>query len=347
MKKTIKLAGSLVALGALLAGCGGNNALQTAPPIGSQVAVNRISILPPGVAALHRAAPGTHVLMHPNPCCVRTLFVSDYGASQVQLYQYPNATYQGALPQPPETFSAIQGECVDTPNPQNVFIANSGMSTIDEYDHSGTYVRTLSDTGWVPISCSFRQTGPNSGRLAVGNYAATSGTSGSVSVYTETGGVWTGPVVHTLTGPQILVYYVAYKNNTLYLDVEASGTFQFLSMSPGGTFAPIALSGLCPCPIGFPGGVQSVGNYIAVGDQRPPPGSPNIYHILTTGQVTAFTFLSPSPVDLVQFFRLGTFVVGPDAGSANADVYTYPVGVLQTPISAPLVQPVGSAISHQ
>lgn len=350
MRITAKPIATVVFLVALLAGCGGNNALQPSITDGTSPALKRVSMLPPGVAVLHGTALGTHALMHPNPCCVRTLFVSDYGAGRVQLYQFPSGTYQGQLPQPTvpaAPFSAPEGECVDTTNPQHVFIANSGASTVDEYTHNGTFVVELSDTGWIPISCSYLQTSPTTALLAVGNYAATSGASGSVSVYTENAGVWSGPVIHAPSGNQTLIYYVAYMNNKLYLDLLNSGTFEFMKMSPLGNFTPIPLFGLCPCPINFPGGVQAVGSYLAVGDQRPSLGFPNIYHIAPTGQVLSSTTLSPSPSDLVQFFRRGSRVVGPDAAGANADIYSYSSGTLMTPITTTLVQPVGSAVSHQ
>ena len=308
MRITAKSAVTVVSVAILLAGCGGNNALQPAPASGAPVALKRLSMLPPGVAVLHGSALGTHALMHPNPCCVRTLFVSD-GSNQVQLFQFPSGVYQGALPQPTlpaAAFSSPQGECVDTTNPQDVFIANSGASTIDEYTHNGTFVMEFADTGWVPISCSYRQISPNNAQLAVGNFAATSGASGSVSVYTETAGVWSGPTVYAPPGNSNLIYYVAYMNNKLYFDLVNSGTFAFMKMSQSGNFTPIPLFGLCPCPINFPGGVQAVGTYLAVGDQRPSPGFPNIYHIDPTGQVIGSTSFSPSPSDLVQFFRRGT-----------------------------------------
>lgn len=346
MRITTKFAICLALCGALLAGCGESNALQAPPVSGSAAARKSISPFPPDVTLLQGTALGTHALMHPNPCCVRTLFVSDH-ANQVQLYQFPAGTYLGQLSQPPETFYAPSGECVDTPNPQHVFVTNSGMSTIDEYDHNGNYVMHLLDPGWTPMSCAFLQTGPTSGLLAVGNYLATSGTSGSIAVYTETSGVWSGAVIHNPPGNSIHIYFMAYMGNKLYFDLLNSATFQFMKMNLAGNFTAIPLFGACPCPLSFPGGVQAVGTYLAVGDQRPPPGFPNIYHIDPTGQVIGSTTLSIQPNDLVQFFRRGSRVVGPDAGGGNADIYQYPAGTFMTPITSPLVQPVGSAVSHQ
>jgi hypothetical protein len=62
-----------------------------------------------------------------------------------------------------------------------------------------------------------------------------------------------------------------------------------MKMSQSVAFTPIPLFGLCPCPINFPGGAQAVGTNLGVGDQRPSPGFPNIYHIDPTGQVIGST----------------------------------------------------------
>jgi hypothetical protein len=339
----------------LLAGCGGNAAPHPALASGASAALGTASVARPGVALRHGIALGAHAI-RPNPCCVQTLFVSDVGANAVQLYQYPNGTYQGQLPPPTlpaAPFNQPQGECVDVTNPQHVFIANTSASTIDEYTHSGAFVAQLSDSGEYPVSCAFRQTtNATSGVLAVGNIETIPGPfGGNISVYTETNGVWTGPTIHNPPGAgDWRVFFVDYKGTTLYLDAtHYSGQFAFLRMSPGGAFTQIALSG-APCfTVNFPGGVQQVGSYLAVGDQLPNAGCPNILHVLPSGAVIGSTTLSPSPSDLAQFTRKGTRIVGPDISGSppNADIYSYGSGSLLTPITSPLVAPIGSAISHQ
>jgi hypothetical protein len=331
---------------ALLAGCSGNNAVQPSPAGGTFLAPNRVSIFPPGVAVLRGTALGTHALPHPNPCCVQTIFVSDFGADEVQLYKFPNGNYVGQLPQPPETFSLPTGECVDATNPQHVFVANENKSTIDEYTHGGVYVMHLADAGEFPVSCAYRQTGPTSGLLAVGNNNVTmGGPGGSISVYADNAGAWSGPTIYAPPGSPF-VDFVSYKGSTLFLDAHAAGVVHFMSMSPTGTFTLIPIA-RPPCTINIAGGVQHIGQYLAVGDESPSPGCPNIDWVLPSGGVIGSTTLSPSPHDLVQFFREGSKLVGPDAGGANADIYSYPNGPLLTNVTATLVAPVGSAISHQ
>lgn len=336
----------------LLAGCGGGNTPLN-PQNGTATMLRSPSVALPGVVAPYRVARSARIA-HPN-CCPQMLFVSDYAANQVQLYKYPAGTSQGALAQPTLPalpFNQPQGECVDTPNPQNVFIANTGASAIDEYTQAGTFVRQLNDPGQYPVSCAYRQTGPNSGVLAVGNIYSTASIIGSISVYTDTNGVWAGPVVHlaSIGGVDRQVFFVAYKGNTLYFDglKYSFSQFYFMKMSPNGTFTPITISG-SSCTLNFPGGIQHIGSYLAVGDQSPSSGCPNIYHVLPNGAVNGSTTLSPSPSDLAQFVRAGAKVVVPDAGAGNASLYDWPSGSFNMPLPTPppLTQPVGSVVSQQ
>lgn len=309
---------------ALLAGCAGNNALQPAP------GANGFGILSDAHA-------------RPNPCCVRTVFISDTGTNQVQLFDFRGGTYVGPLPQPPETFNSPEGECVDAINPQNVFIANEGMSTIDEYTHGGTFVMSLADTGEYPTSCAYRQISSTSALLAVGNVSSPAG-GGSVSVYAESAGVWSGPTIYTPPGSPF-VHFMDYRGSNLFLDASAAGTFEFMRMSSGGTFTPIPIVG-ATCPINVPGAVQRVNNYLAVGDQSPNGGCPNIYHVLPSGAVVGSTTLLSS-FHIVQFFRKGPRLVAADSAAARADLYVYPSGGQPILTMTPLVVPFGAAISHQ
>ena len=354
LSRSAKYAFGVAAAVAILAGCsgGGSGAGSQLTPANdaSSIRARSISVLRPDVPLLHRMSVGAAHPVRPNPCCNKLLFVSDSGSTpnSVQLFDYPSGTWVGSLPPPqPGGFMTPQGECVDTPNPQHVFIANTAASTILEYKHTGatgTLVTQLPDPGEYPVSCSYRSTGPNSGMLAVGNIYATSGATGSVSVYTRTGNSWSAPVTYTPAG-FTFVYFVSYQNATLYLDELASSAtlFQFDSMSPSGSFTPIPLIG---GSVNFPGNVQAFSNYIALGDQLPAAGSPNIYHVLPSGQVIGSTTI-PGSGDILQFFRKGSRIVAPDPVNATANIYSYPLGnPLLQPINSPLVQPIGSAVSH-
>jgi hypothetical protein len=350
LSRSAKCAFGVAAAVAMLAGCsGGGNGVgsQLAPTSDSSSVRSRsTSVLRPGVALLHGASIASHGshFVHPNPCCNKILFVSDSGNNTVQLFNYPSGALLGPLTPPPGGFQEPQGECVDSPNPQHVFITNTLTSTVLEYKHTGNLVMQLADPGQYPVSCAYRSTGPNSGVLAVANIFATSGAPGSVSVYTHTGNTWSAPVTYAPPGFSE-VYFLSYQNTTLYLDGLFSGTFfAYASMLPGGQFTNIPLVG---ATVNYPGNVQAFTNYIAVGDQLPAAGSPNIYHVLPSGQVIGSTTI-PGSGDIVQFFRKGPRVVAPDVVNATANIYAYPAGSpLLAPIGSPLVQPIGSAVSHQ
>ncbi len=279
---------------------------------------------------------------------MQTLFVTDNSSGEVQRFRFPNGAYIGPLPQPPETFYSLNGACVDATNPQHVFIVNSGEYTIDEYDHNGNYVMHLSDTlsnGGL-TSCAYSSTGPASGLLAVGSYA-NANNAGTVSIFTNNNGSWSGPVIYSESAGSYVVF-MTYLGTTLYLSTEESGAFKFAKMTPTGTFTPIPLFGpSCPCTVNFPGGVQQVGRYIAVGDQLASSGAPNIYRVLPTGKVVGGLMLSPSPTDLAQFDVEGALVVAPDGDSANANIYSYQNGTFMTSVTNALVAPIAGVVSHQ
>lgn len=331
---------------ALFTGCnaGASGVGQQIAPASDASSIRHrpVSLIRPDVPLLHRRVVALHpARVNPN-CCARLLFVSDPGASAVQVYDVATGAYHMTL-SPSAGFSKPEGECVDTPNPQHVFVTDAGASTILEFRHNGTQLSTLADPGEQPVSCSYRSTGPNSGVLAVGNVTTSPvGGLGSVSVYTRTGNTWNGPV--TYFPPGFSVFFVSYQNSTLYLDgLYSLSFFGFESMSPSGAFTQIPVA----AQINYPGGVQAMPNYIAVGDQAPPAGSPNIYHVLPNGQVVGSTTFSPSPGDMVQFFRRGPRIAVPDAAGTTSDIYSYsPPSYINTQIG-PLVQPVGSAISYQ
>ena len=346
LSRSAKGALGVAAAVGMLAGCsgGGSSAGSQLTPTNDSSAIRSrsTSVLRPGVALLHHAAVPSH-RVRPNPCCNKILFVSDSGNNTVQLFDYPSGSPLPPLNPPPGGFQQPQGECVDTPNPQHVFITNTLTSTILEYKHSGNLVMQLADPGQFPVSCSYRSTGPNSGVLAVGNIFATSGGPGSVSVYTHTGNSWSGPTTYSPPGFS-QVFFLSYQNATLYLDGLFSSTFfAYASMSPGGAFTNIPLVG---GTVNYPGNVQAFTNYIGIGDQLPAPGGPTIYHVLPSGQVIGSTTI-PGSGDIVQFFRKGPRIVAPDALNATANIYSYPsANNLLAPIGG-FVQPIGSAVSHQ
>ena len=88
----------------------------------------------------------------------KTLFVTDaFGGSSftgaVYAFSWVKGTSLGQVAAPPEGFLEVQGGCSD--NNGNVYFANTEMSTIDEYNHSGTFITSIADPGQFPVGCSY------------------------------------------------------------------------------------------------------------------------------------------------------------------------------------------------
>lgn len=341
---------------ALLAGCSGNG---TQPSGGSSVVPN----LHQTMGGNHKIAlrdtlvtpPNVHTKFHavravkrvtPNCCAyAKTLFVSDAfgGTSEVgaiYMFDFKSGTLLGSVSPPPEGFSEVQGGCNDKSG--NVYFANTGMSTVDEYNHSGAYVATISDPGEFPVGCAYDR---STGNLAVSNLIDTSGGPGSVSIYN--GGVFQNQY---FPPNMARVFFLGYEagTGTLWLDgSDSSGFFAYDSFA-GGTFTPVAITG---GSIGFPGMVQWSANTksMNVGDQDT-FSAPTIYQVSDAGAITGATVTDctqPSAFcDIDQAVLKGKGVVGPDAGAIQVNKFAYPGGgASQLSYDAPYVQPIGSAVS--
>ncbi len=141
---------------ALLAGCTGNGGTGLTPSnslapsahrtMGANHKVNlsEALVVPRSVKAnLSHKIQNEHIVK-PNCCALqKTLFVTDaFGGSSftgaVYAFDYNSGASLGQLAAPPEGWSEVQGACSDTNG--NVYFGNTGMSTVDEYSHSGSYI---------------------------------------------------------------------------------------------------------------------------------------------------------------------------------------------------------------
>jgi hypothetical protein len=292
--------------------------------------------------------------VHPRLHAVRThamtrsgvpnlLYVSDVlGGSNfkgaVQVYDYPSGSYVGQLSPPPEGFLNPQGECVD--NSGDVFIANTGATTIDEYAHNGTFVQALSDPGQYPVACAFD---PTSGNLSVANILDRSNGSGNVAVYAGAAGTATIYPVPNM----YRVYSVGYAgtSGTLYLDgSDSAGRFHYDSLL-GTTFKTIKISG---ATFAFPAGVQWSGKTKSMNIAA----APTIYQIAPSGKITNSTVLtcsgSSGGCNFFQYFIKGGVVVCADPTNDDVALFNYPAG--GDPIAvisgdSTLIEPIGVAVS--
>jgi hypothetical protein len=343
---------------ALLAGCTGNGGSQLTPSNGAAAqAVHQVGanhkvdlsdtlVVPRSVRAnLHRQIKNEHIVK-PNCCALqKTLFVSDaFGGSSftgaIYMFDYVTGASLGQVSAPPEGFSEVQGGCAD--NNGNVYFANTGLSTVDEYTHSGTYVLTINDSGQYPVGCSYDK---KSGDLAISNIISTSGGQGSLSIASG------GSITNTYFASNMSrMYFLGYmgKSGLLYVDgSDSSGIFHLNTFS-GGSFTPVTISG---GSILFPGTVAWSGNtkWMNVGDQDT-FSAPTFYQIDSTGNIvgsTVTTCTQASDVcDIVQAAIKGPGLVGPDAVLLSANRFAYPAGGSPTlNYSAAYVQPIGAAVS--
>jgi hypothetical protein len=261
------------------------------------------------------------------------LYISDGSTYDVYVYSYPGGKLVGTL----TGFTEPAGECADKAG--HVFITSStfyGTGTIFEYAHGGTQpIQTLNDPAGNPRGCSVDRT---TGNLAVSNFASLSG-GGSVSIYTNAQGTPT-----TYTDSAFYVYFFCGYDSSGNLFVDgrnSSSQFQFAELPKGqSTFTNISLNQ----NIGYPGGVQWHGKYVAVGDQ-----DANVIYQFSVGASTGTKVGSTTldgAGDVVQFWIQGTRVIGPDSEKSNVAFWPYPAGGQATKfITTDLSDPYGAVVS--
>jgi hypothetical protein len=260
------------------------------------------------------------------------LYVSDEGTNDVDIYSYPKGTLVGML----TGFSFPEGECTDKNG--DVFVANDDEQNVPEYARGGTTpIAILNDAGYYPVGCSVDK---KTGNLAVTNTFNTSFTNGAVAIYKHAQGDPTYYTNSVLVYPHLCGYDA--KGN---LDVDGFNTsfaFQFgVLPRASATFTDVTLNQ----SIGFPGGVQWDGNYVAVGD-----GDTNtIYQFIIAGSGGTVTGSTPltGARDVAQFWKQGSTVIGPDTLNADVGFWSYPGGGYATQVITGLSQPFGATISRK
>jgi hypothetical protein len=315
----------------LLASCSGGVQSQPTATAGGMVAQLTSVVSPRARVQSHRVT-GTHAIK-PDCCAyLKTLFVSDLGTDEVQMYEFPSNKYIGQVSPPPEGFGEPQGMCSD--NQGNVFVANTAKTTIDEFAHDGTYVTSLNDPGQYPVGCAFDK---STGNLAVSNVVSTTSAPGSVSIYTHARGT---PTIISAKG-FLRVFFLAYagKTGVLYLDGETPSYEAAYGSLKGGSIKPIAIRG---ATIGYAGSLSwsAKTQSMNIGDQQ----NAVLYRISPTGKITGSMQLTGSG-DVVQGTIKGPRFIGPDFSNGNVKIFSYPGGGKPHSTLAGLSQPIGSAVS--
>jgi hypothetical protein len=281
---------------AMLAGCGG---LQ--PPIGAQGAMPQSS-----ANATHAAHGGSWML--PEALSDDLLYVGGNNGA-VAVYSYPKGRLLGTL----TGFNLPGGECVD--HTGDVFITDLALSEIFEYAHGGkTPIQVLQSAAPDPAGCAID---PTTGNLAVTSLGR--GLAGNVAIFPHASGAPT-----TYTDPNFYEYYFCGydPSGNLYVDGQAgSGPFVLAELPKGGsTLKNLKLNQ----QVGWPGGVQWHGRYLAVGDQA----KSAIYQFAVSGSHGALkgTTLLNDTSDVIQFWIEGHRVIGGDHPSSQVHYWDYPAG---------------------
>jgi hypothetical protein len=184
----------------------------------------------------------------------QTLFVSDYGTGDVDIFTLPTMALAAQITGIPTP----QGLCSDSAG--NVYVVSqpyNGPGYVYEYSHSEVLLTTI-DVSASPEGCAVDPT--------TGNLAVTNQTTGAVAIYAA------GTLSATLTCSSIAhAYFVGYHGSTLYVDGNTSsgsyGTFALCSGTAATGLQPVTISG---GTIYYPGMVQwnPTTNLLVLGDQE-------------------------------------------------------------------------------
>ncbi len=318
---------SLGALCLILSGCGGFQAPAASPAVPPSFAEFRNGTIPkhPDRAASW-IAPATQK---------EILYLSDAGADAVYLYAYPSVRRIGKL----TNLQDPSGLCTDAAG--NVWVVETGISHIVKYAHAGTKkIANLTDSGFHDLlGCSVD---PTTGNLAVADLGDPTG-GGNVAIYADAKGT---PKRYKSADLQA-AYFCGYDDSgNLFVDgIDAAGAFLLLELpAASSSLQTIALDQ----SVGFPGGIEWDGQYVAIGDQAYQSGNTSaIYQVSVSGSnatVHGTTVLTGS-CDVLQFGISGGTVGAPDACYNTASLYSYPAGGSPTDTITGLQYPVAAAVS--
>ena len=272
------------------------------------------------------------------------LYISDSGNDAVRVYSYPAGT-------PVATIGSLNdpsGVCTDGAG--DVWVVESGSSKILKFAHGGTKpIARLSAGGAQDLyGCAVD---PVTGDLAVADLGGAAGP-GSVWLYINASGKPKNyRSIHLRT-----VYFCAYdaQGNLFFDGVNRGYTFQLVELPKGSSSPrPIALNG----SVGFPGGIEWDGTYIAIGDQAYQQQRKSaIYQVSvagSTGTIHGTTVLTGC--DVLQFaiatagsrvqHLQGEEALAPDPCTNSVEFYSYPAGGAPQKVFTGFQYPVAAAIS--
>ncbi|MGC2405839.1 MAG: hypothetical protein WA431_05470 [Candidatus Cybelea sp.] len=238
--------------------------------------------------------------------------ISDFGNGDVEYFDWP----KGTSPIGSATgISEAQGECTNVlfgTGKKTFWVTASGTDQILELkEGASSATKTLTTpSGDVPVGCAID---PKTGTLA-----ATIINTGAVVLYANASG--SGTVSQT---PLIEAFFAGYDTGSnLYVDgFNNQGEFGLVELKKGSsTWETLSLSN----SIEFPGNVQYDGKYVTVNDQE----AHDIFGYTCSG--TSCTLEQTVPLtgssDCDQTWIGKGYVICPDAGNLDGEIYKYPAG---------------------
>ncbi len=255
--------------------------------------------------------------MAPDAASQDLLYVSN--CCDVTVYSYPQGRLEGRL----KSFFIAAGECVDKAG--DVFITDVGAGRVYEYAHGGTKrIKTFVD----PIDPEGCAVDPTTGNLAVTTLGA-GGSHASLAIFKGARGK---PTYYK--DPAFQEYFFCAYDDAGNLFIQGnsapgSGHVVFAELSSGSSkLKTIMLNQY----IGWPGGLQWDGKYLAVGDQN----APNVYEFAVSGSQgtkVGTVHMGSGANDVTDFFLDGQTLIAPNvcqvSGSkCHSDVlfFKYPAG---------------------
>ena len=269
------------------------------------------------------------------------LYVSDPGAGSVFIFSYPAGSADGQLANLPQP----TGLCVDKSG--DVWVVESSGALVVKFAHGGKKaIASRSVTGAFNLfGCAVNA---STGTLAV---TALGGPSGGSGIWVFAPG---NKTPKTYTDPSLQsAYFDAYDTaGNLFVDgLDASGNFALFELPQGGSkLQAITVSQ----SVGFPGGVQWDGQYLAVGDQYYNKAHASaVYQFSIAGSTATLhgTTVLKKTCDVMQFglSAAGTkpegTLIAPDDCAQNAGFYNYPSGGAPTKRLTGFEYPVAAVVS--
>lgn len=238
-------------------------------------------------------------------------YISNFSGSSLDEFDYPKSDASiGSI----SGVSEAQGECTNVlygVGKKTFWVTASGSEAIDEFDVGGSSpIKTVSTSAGEPVGCAIN---PSTGDL-VGTIIATG------QVVTWANGSGTGTVSQT---PLIEAFFAGFDSSgNLYVDgFNSNDEFGLVELKKNSsTWQTLSLSN----SVGFPGQVQFDGKYVTVNDQD----AHDIFGYTCSGtsctleQTVALTGSS----DCDQTWIAKGYVICPDAGNSDGEIYAYPAG---------------------